>query len=213
DDAPPSTRVVDPVAGNRDRVAPVAAPAPPVDVLCKAAVELALADPERARGFVSRARLAGWLPEVGFRAYRRFARTEGLSFADTGGGTVEPVDISSIDDVRYEWRASWDLSRMVFNPDELQAHFEALRMSDARREIQSLVIRLYFERRRLLWETPGGAANAANGTEATPGATAEAAGTERRLSRIAEIEAQLDALSNGAFSAAPTVPREASHAP
>jgi hypothetical protein len=163
---------------------------PPVDVLCKAAVALALAEPERARSFINRARLAGWLPEMHFRAYRRFARTEGLTFADIGTGTVAPVDISTVDDVRYEWRASWDLSRMVFNPDELQAHLEALRMSDIRRDIQSLVIKLYFERRRLLAEP---VSTESRGPTDAPGA-------EKRALRVAEIEAQLDAMSGGAFS-------------
>jgi len=173
---------------------------PSVDVLCKAAVTLALAEPERARGFINRARLAGWLPEIHFRVYRRFARTEGLTFADMGTtGTAAPVDVSAVDDVRYEWRASWDLSRMVFNPDELQAHFEALRMADVRRDIQSVVIKLYFERRRLL-----------SGAEPSPtavngGAEAEVQMQmqmdEKRRLRVAEIEAQLDAVSGGAFSA------------
>ena len=167
---------------------------PPVDEVCKAAVALALAEPERARGFLNRARVAGWLPEVRFRVYRRFARTEGLTFDDTGTGAVAPVDISAVDDVRYEWRATWDLSRMVFNPDELQAHFEALRMSDVRRDIQSLVIKLYFERRRLVIErSPSGAVT-------TRGATTDARAADRRNLRIWEIEAQLNALSDGAFS-------------
>ena len=174
----------------------------PVDVVCKSAVAMALADPERARGFVSRARMAGWLPDVSFRVYRRFARTEGLSFDDAGAGVVAPVDISSIDDVRYEWRASWDLSRMVFNPDELQAHYEALRMSDVRRDIQSLVIRLYFERRRLVLEGQASSAAADDGV-----------GTERRILRIGEIEAQLDALSDGVFSQGASARREAAPAP
>src|SRR4051794_15441943 len=47
---------------------------PPVDALCRAAVAMALAEPERARSFVSRARIAGWLPELHFRVFRRFAR-------------------------------------------------------------------------------------------------------------------------------------------
>jgi len=121
---------------------------PTVDDLCRAAVALALAEPERARSFIVRARAAGWLPELRFRVFRRFARTEGLTLDDTA--TTTPVDVSGVDDVRYEWRATWDLSRIVFNPDELQAHAEALRMADVRHDIQSLVIRLYFERRRLL---------------------------------------------------------------
>jgi hypothetical protein len=164
--------------------------APPVELLCKAAVALALVEPERARGFVSRARLAGWLPEIRFRVYRRFARTEGLSFGDVGVGAVAPVDISAIDDVRYEWRATWDLSRMVFNPDEVQAHFEALRMADVRRDLQTLVIRLYFERRRLMAESRSNESPAP-----------DLAAAERRLLRTVEIEAELDALSDGAFSA------------
>ena len=174
---------------------------PSVDVVCKAAVALALAEPERARAFLGRARLAGWLPEIHFRIYRRFARTEGLTFADTpvGGGTVAPVDISAVDDVRYEWRGSWDLSRMVFNPDELQAHFEALRMADVRRDIQSLVIKLYFERLRLLAEAdPSDRGTGSSTKETSPSGPPVA---EKLALRIVEIEAQLDALSGGAFSA------------
>lgn len=180
-----------------------AATEPPVDTICRAAAALALAEPERARGYINRARAAGWLPEFRFRIFRRFARTEGLTLDDTA--TTTPVDVSGVDDVRYEWRATWDLSRMVFNPDELQAHAEALRMSDVRRDIQSLVIRLYFERRRLL--TPTQASNrpdASNSvttkpdetTDSTP--TGSAAGERRRL-RVLEIEAQLEALSGVPF--------------
>jgi hypothetical protein len=161
---------------------------PPVDVLCRAAVALAFAEPERARGFIARARAAGWLPEVRFRVFRRFARTEGLTLDDTVTGA--PVDVSAVDDVRYEWRATWDLSRMVFNPDELQAHAEAIRMSDVRRDIQSLVIHLYFERRRLLLEST-----------TTDARNPEGGGSPRRRLRVLEFEAQLDALSGGAFSA------------
>lgn len=161
---------------------------PPVDVLCRAAVAMAFAEPERARGFITRARAAGWLPEVRFRVFRRFARTEGLTLDDTVTGA--PVDVSAVDDVRYEWRATWDLSRMVFNPDELQAHAEAIRMSDVRRDIQSLVIHLYFERRRLLLEPA-----------ATDTRSPEGGGSPRRRLRVLELEAQLDALSGGAFSA------------
>ena len=179
-------------------------PETPVDALCRAAVALALAEPERARGFVSRARLAGWLPEMRFRVYRRYARTEGLSFNDIGAGVVAPVDISAIDDVRYEWRATWDLSRIVFNPDELQAHSEALRMSDLRRDIQSLVIRLFFERRRLVAESQVNGAGVPS---------SDAAATGRRSLRIAEIEAELDMLSGGAFSSSSPPRHEAPRTP
>ncbi|HEY8925775.1 MAG TPA: hypothetical protein VIU64_15415 [Polyangia bacterium] len=152
---------------------------PSVDELCRAAVVQALAEPERARSFLLRARLAGWLPELRFRFFRRFARTEGLTLDDTVAST--PLDVSAVDDVRYEWRATWDLSRMVFNSDELHAHSEALRMADVRRDIQALVVRLYFERRRLLVGPPknDGSVDA----------------EEHRRLRVAEVEAQLEALT------------------
>lgn len=167
--------------------------APSVEALCRAAVALALAEPERARGFIARARAAGWLPEVRFRVFRRFARTEGLTLDDTS--TTTPVDVSAVDDVRYEWRATWDLSRMVFNPDELQAHAEALRMSDVRRDIQSLVIRLYFERRRLLASGRGVTNREPEDKEGNVEGAAASPGAERRHLRVLEIEAQLEALS------------------
>jgi len=168
-------------------VSPSASREPRVEELCRAAVALALAEPERARSFLLRARLAGWLPELRFRLFRRFARTEGLTLDDTVAST--PLDVSAVDDVRYEWRATWDLSRMVFNSDELQAHSEALRMSDVRRDIQSLVVRLFFERRRLLVGSPR--------AEATALAAADA--EEHRRLRVAELEAQLESLTGRDF--------------
>ena len=70
---------------------------------------------------------------------------------------------------------------------EILTELKALRTADARREIESLVIRLYFERRRLKAEL----------------ATADAGDTssDMRLElRIAEVEAELDALTGGAFT-------------
>jgi predicted DNA-binding transcriptional regulator YafY len=92
--------------------------------------------------------------------------------------------------VRYELRATWDLSRLVFNPDELGAHFQALRSGDARREIESLVIRLYFERRRLKAELSAADATATG---------MPLSGMKLEL-RVEEIEAELDALTGGAFT-------------
>jgi hypothetical protein len=89
--------------------------------------------------------------------------------------------------VRYQARATWDLSKIVFNPDEVAAQFQALRTADTRREIESLVIRLYFERRRLKAESA-----AADDLDVLPGS--------KRELRIAEIEAELDALTGDAFT-------------
>jgi hypothetical protein len=167
----------------------LAAADPPVDALRAAASALALTEPDRAHSLVVRARLAGWLPEVRARVDRHFGRAESV---DLGSSTapLAPVGIDSDNDVRYELRATWDLSRLVFNPDEIGAQFQALRTADARREIESLVIRLYFDRRRLKAEL--------SAVDAT--ATGMPLSGVRLELRVAEIEAELDALTGGAFT-------------
>ncbi len=169
---------------------------PPIDVLRAAATALALAEPDRARSLVQRARLAAWLPEVRFRVDRRFGRSESLDVSPAPLADAPPVSLDTVDEVRYEARATWDLSRLVFNPDELAAHAEALRMADVRREVESLVIRLYFERRRLKVEAVTSDGN-------------DVASNLRREARIEELEAELDALTGGAFLRATAAARGA----
>jgi len=164
-----------------------AAADPPVDALRAAATALVGAEPARARSLIDRARLAGFLPELRVRVDRRFSRAESADLGSSAGAPLAPVGIDSNNDVRYECRATWDLSRIVFNPDELAAQFQALRTADARREVETLVIRLYFERRRLKAESLAADAN-------------DVAAGMRLEVRIAEIEAELDALTGGAFS-------------
>lgn len=161
---------------------------PPVAALRAAATALVLAEPGRARSLVERARFAGWLPELRVMADRRFARTESVDLGSpTDATALAPVGIDSNNDVRYQCRATWDLSKIIFNPDEVGAQFQALRTADARREIESLVIRLYFERRRLKAESA-----AADDLDMPSGL--------RRELRISEVEAELDALTGDAFT-------------
>jgi len=167
-----------------------AAADPPIDALRAAASALALTEPDRAHSLVVRARLAGWLPEIRGGFFRRFARAESVDLGTSSATSLAPVGIDSDNDVRYELRATWDLSKIVFNPDEIGAHFQALRTADARREIESLVIRLYFDRRRLKAEL-----NAADATSTGM----PLSGMKLEL-RVSEIEAELDALTGGAFT-------------
>jgi hypothetical protein len=161
---------------------------PPVAFLRAAATALALAEPDRARAMVSRARWAALLPELRVRLDRRFSRTESLDLGRSPADPLAtPVGVDSINDMRYEWRATWDLGRIVFNPDEVGASSHALRMAEVRREIETVVIRLYFERRRLKAE-----ALASDSSDGGPGPLGEI--------RIQELEAELDALTGGAFS-------------
>jgi hypothetical protein len=159
----------------------LAAEDPPIEALRAAATALVLAEPGRAR-------FAGWLPEVRIMVDRRFARTESVDLGTpSDGAALAPVGIDSNNDVRYQARATWDLSKIIFNSDEIGAQFQALRTADTRREIESLVIRLYFERRRLKAES-----TTADDLDVLPGS--------RRELRIAEIEAELDALTGGVFT-------------
>jgi hypothetical protein len=160
---------------------------PPLDALRAAASALVLADPARARSLVQRARWSAWLPEVRFRIERRFGRSESLDVSPVPLGDAPPVALDTVDEVRYEARATWDLSRLVFNPDELSAHAEALKIAEVRREIETQVIRLYFDRRRLKVEAVGAD-------------TYDVASNLRRDARIEELEAELDALTGGVFS-------------
>jgi hypothetical protein len=192
---PPPPPPPDPAALRR-----AAKDGPPVDLLRAAASALAFAEPARARSLVQRARWSAWLPEVRFRVDRRFGRSESLDVSPVPLGDAPPVSLDTVDEVRYEAAASWDLSRLVFNPEELAAHAEAMRIADVRREVESLVIRLYFERRRLKVE-----AVAADGNDV--------ASNLRRDARIEELEAELDALTGGAWSRASAAQGAAQSAP
>jgi len=161
---------------------------PPVSLLRNAATALVLAEPERARSFLERTRWAGFLPELRVRLDRRYSRTESLDLSRSAvDPDASPVGVDSLNDLRYEWRATWDLARIAFNPDELAASTQALRMADVRREVEAVVIRVYFERRRLKAE-----ALASDGSDTASGVRLEL--------RIQETEAELDALTGGAFS-------------
>jgi hypothetical protein len=148
-----------------------------------------MAEPDRARSLLMRARLAGWLPEIRVRLDRRFSRTESLDLSPsaTDPNGVSPVGVDSINDLRYECRATWDLGRLVFSQEELGASAQALRLAEVRRETESLVIRLFFERRRLK-------------AEAMTSDAPDTASETRLELRVQEIEAELDAVTGGAFS-------------
>jgi hypothetical protein len=146
------------------------------------AVAIAAAEPERARSLLTRAGRSAWLPELRLRAERRVGRSESLDYKPTA--TSDALGLDTDNAVRYEVRATWDLPRLVFNPDEIGAASQALRINEMRREIESQVNRLYYERRRLLVTPP-----LANGEDATTWQI-----------RIEELEADLDALSGGAFA-------------
>ena len=161
-------------------------PAPAPDAGClpqtrTEAARLAGADPARARSLMRRAGQSAWLPELRLRVERRLGRSESLDVKSAAA--AEALGLDTDNDVRYEVRATWDLPRLVFHPEEVAAAHQALRMADMRREIESQVNRLYFERRRLM------------------ALGADAIDQVERGIRFEELTAELDALSGGGWSA------------
>jgi hypothetical protein len=164
---------------------PPRAPDPDQPCLARArarSVALAAAEPERARSLMARAGRSAWLPELRLRAEKRVGRSESLDYKPTASSDALGLDTDNA--VRYEVRATWDLPRLVFNPEEIGAASQALRINETRREIESQVNRLYYERRRLLL---------------APASAGAEDGTTWQI-RIEELEADLDALSGGAFT-------------
>jgi hypothetical protein len=144
------------------------------------AVELAMSEPERAVSYVTRAGRAAWLPELRVLVSRRYGRSESLDVGTSSTALASPLGIDTVNDIRYEARATWDLARLVFSAEELAAQNQAMHMAELRRDIESTVNRLYFERRRLALEVGG------------------PDGSARRL-RGSEISAELDSLTGGSF--------------
>lgn len=145
--------------------APTPVPAPDPELLARAIAELparpSVAEvqeaalrrlavgPRAARGWIARARAAALLPAVQGEYDQRFDRDVQL---DQAAGTADELsqDLGAGRGARL--RATWDLGRLVFNPDELRAARAALDAAAERERVLVLVTQLYFERQRLLLE-------------------------------------------------------------
>ena len=160
--------------------------APAIEVLRAAATALALAEPDRARSLVQRARLAAWLPEVRVRVDRRFGRSESLDVSPAPLADAPPVSLDYVDEVRYEARATWDSVAAGLQPR--RAGRPRRGPPDGRRPQGGGVggHPTHFQRRRLKVEAVTTDGN-------------DVASNLRREARIEELEAELDALTGGAF--------------
>jgi hypothetical protein len=148
---------------------------PSVERVIEAA--LARAPEARAAQLASRARAAGWVPTVTLRARRGQGVDLSHALAD------DALDLSTDDELTLEAALTFDLDRVVFRSEEVALARQTQSEADARATRVRAVIALYFERRRLQLERD----------------FAATADLQRTL-RIAEIEALLDVLTDGAFS-------------
>jgi hypothetical protein len=124
------------------------------------------------------------LPELRVLVSRRYGRSESLDINGSSTALTSPLGIDTVNDIRYEARATWDLGKLVFASEELAAQTQAMHMAELRRDIEATMNRLYFERRGLVLDLSDGRRENA-----------------RRRLRASEIEAELDAMSAGAFAA------------
>jgi hypothetical protein len=185
DDVGPETEVAPPQPRRTERAIDFRDP----DENClplarRKAIELAMSEPERARSYVTRAGHAAWLPELRVLVSRRYGRSESLDVNSSSTALTSPLGIDTVNDIRYEARATWDLGKLVFASEELAAQTQAIHMAELRRDIEATVNRLYFERRALVLDVADGRRE-----------------NVRRHLRASEIEAELDAMSAGAFAA------------
>lgn len=139
-------------------------------------------DPARVELLVRRARLAGLMPTL------RVATDRGLKQDQSSSSSIEVERLATAiaDDLSFEAALTFDLSRLVFAPEEVRLLSVQRWLAGDQRKLTEEVVRLYFKRRKLVESTP----------EADDDDGAE------RVLAIAEIEALLDALTDGAYGRA-----------
>ncbi len=158
--------------------------APTIRQVQQAAIRYAEADPEKIRGWRTRALLSGWFPKVSLSVDKDKNRT--IASSSSAGKTsffVGPEDKSLGVGINF----SWEMGDLIWNPDQISIDTRSRLMVQLRQDILEEVTRLYYERKRLMAEFSG---------HPTGDSVLLA---ERRL-RIEEVESQLDALTDGYFS-------------
>jgi len=162
--------------------APAAAREPSVrEVIAMAKRAARALDPERVHELARRARLAGLVPVLRFSAERGFDQDLTSSSTSASDSTKAAVG----DQLSFGATLTFGLDRLVFAPEEVRLLSVERWLASDLRKLVSEVLRLYFQRKRLLREQ----------------ATAAAPDPELADS-IREAEALLDALTAGEFAAA-----------
>lgn len=149
---------------------------PDVEDVVAAVLRHAEIDPARAAGAMERARLAGLLPTV--RAGLR--QGTGYDFLSRQSDTTGTTSLTGSQDLAFIGQLTFRLDRLLYAPDERSLLRESRAAAERRLELIAEVVRLYYERRRLLVEI-----------DLTGETDVE------REARIAEIDALFGVLSGG----------------
>lgn len=166
----------------RAQTPPASSREPSVGEVVKMAMRAARSlDPERIRALARRARLAGLMPVLRVSGERGFDQDLQESTSVSSGTTREAIG----DDLSFGATLTFELDRLVFAPEEVRLLSVERWLATDRRKLVGEVVRLYFQRRRLLREQKN----------------ARAPDPELADS-IHEVEALLDALTAGEFAKA-----------
>jgi hypothetical protein len=145
-----------------------------------------LSSPERTRGLARRARLAGLIPTLKLGVERGLKQ----DLSATSDMDSEKTNESLGDDLSADASLTFDLPRLLFAPEEVRLLSVERWLVQDRKKLLDEVVRLYFQRRRLLAER-----------------TRVPASDQAELDlALAENEALLDACTDGAFSRARRAP-------
>lgn len=158
---------------------------PTVAAVQRAALRRAALEPRTTKAWLRRVRAAALLPTVMGQAD---LRSDQAFVLDQEAGTADALQQDLAGGSGFRVRATWQLDRLIFNPDELRAARAGLDVLDWRRSVLEDVTRLYFERRQLLVEL------ALLGPGAAP--LPEIVGRELR---VREVEALLTGLTGLTF--------------
>jgi hypothetical protein len=137
--------------------------------------------PERIRELARRARMTGLVPQL------RLSVERGLQqdLSSSTSRTVDRTNTALGDDLSLSAGLTFDLDRLVFAPDEVRLLSVERWLAGDQRKLIAEVVKLYYQRRRLLRERAL--------TNAPDGELDDS---------IAEVEALLDGATNGAFGRA-----------
>jgi len=133
-----------------------------------------------------RARTNALMPEFRAKVNTNFDRDlRTRTNTDASEAVVRTTDDNNT--LQLEFRATWDLDRVIFDRNELGVWREAVRMSNLRDRVVDEVTRRYYERRRLQVDL-----------ELSP--PTELGDRVRKELRVQELSADLDAMTGGWFS-------------
>jgi hypothetical protein len=124
-------------------------PAPSLQATQDAALWRAGVDAAAAARWLRRARIAAALPTLSVQYDHRLDRGWVL---DREVGQADALRNDAGDQSVVRAKATWELDRLLFAPDELRAARAAIDLADLRERVLVEITALYFERQRLLVE-------------------------------------------------------------